>query len=123
MKLDVTLNGAEADALQQILSRHAGVLDKFEKNLLSSVARKVGHARAERRRAGDESWRRFVLTADDITIVKPSEQSGGRCACECHPALRRPAVSSGARWCAECVGDRAWLGDLPFAWGDDPPAD
>lgn len=120
MRLDVSLNGAEADALQQILDRHGGVLDKFEKNLLASVTRKVKGERANVPHPCDGSWRRFVWAAEDISVVRSSGSEGRHCACECHPRGSRPFAVQGEAWCTDCLGDRAWLGGSLFMLGDDP---
>ena len=116
MRLRIVLNGAEADALQQALDRHTDVFDKFERNQLLSVVRKVTAAREyvwNQRRA---AWRRFVWTEDDITILRrgggtPDRQASpdGRCACECHAERVSPPSAPGRTWCSECLADRGRL--------------
>jgi hypothetical protein len=124
MRLEISLNGAEADALKQILARHIRALDKFEKNQLVNVARKVVVAREDARYRGREAWLRFVWTEDDITILRhgrgsPDRQavSDGCCSCECHAGGMTPRSAPGRTWCAECLADRAGLADSTIIGG------
>ncbi len=103
MGLEISLNGAEADALKQILARHVRVLDKFEKKQLVNVTRKMAVARDDARHDEREAWRRFVWTADDVAILRhsrgtPDQQasSDGRCTCECHGDGGEPSLRSRA---------------------------
>jgi hypothetical protein len=41
MAVTVELNGAEVDALQQILSRYGGGMDEFESSQLASIVAKI----------------------------------------------------------------------------------
>lgn len=116
MKLEVSLNEAESDALRQVLNRHVRVLDKFEANQLVNVVRKVTAARQEVRDQQREAWRRFVWTRDDIAILRhgrgtPDQQasSDGRCTCECHAGGVSSRSDPGQAWCRECLADRARL--------------
>jgi len=70
MRLAISLNCAEADALKQILSCHGAVFDKFERRQLRSVARKATAARENARRKDTEAWRCFVWTLEDVIILR-----------------------------------------------------
>jgi hypothetical protein len=72
MRLEISLNGAEADALKQVLRRHVGNLDRFERNQLVSVVKKTNAAREDLHNQRRDAWRRFVWTKDDITILRHS---------------------------------------------------
>ncbi len=116
MRLKISLIGAEADALAQILGRHAGVLARFEKDQLACITGKVRAARGDARRRESGAWRRFVWTAEDITIIRRggetadgSGTSDGYCTCECHADGVRPLSAPGGTWCEECSVDRARL--------------
>lgn len=113
MRLEISLNGAEADALDQILARHVRVLDMFEKNQLVSVVKKATRAREDMRHQR-EAWRRLVWTKDDIVLLRhgrgtPDTQAAtyGRCTCECHGGGVTPRSAPGRAWCSECLAERA----------------
>lgn len=116
MRLEISLNGAEADALKQVLRRHFCILDGFERNQLVSVVKKTNAAREDLHNQRREAWRRFVWTQDDITIVRHSRgrpdldaSSESRCACECHGGRAVPRSAPGQAWCSDCLAESASL--------------
>ena len=130
MTLMISLNGAEADALGQILNRHAAVLDRFERKQLGKVAEKVSKARTSGLSAADpdgETWRRFVWTTGDITILRRNRTTSegfvspdASCSCECHALGMTPQAAPGRTWCAECLADSDRLDHSPLVSTDVP---
>jgi hypothetical protein len=64
-KVEVSLNNAEVRALRQI-HQHGGTLNGFERDLLEQILRKID-------RPVDQTWRRFVWTAEDVTVLHLSQ--------------------------------------------------